>query len=1522
MDNLNNRLYKNRLNEDIASASDVYSNVGGSIGVYQDGKQYLNWISGKGDYGVAGRDHSYALSSLALVNPAAAGAVLGTMATASIIHGIATSNFVRSRAANRRLDKIRKEVLTNGGAYIGGTNIFGFNLGGKKYGGDSLKEEILKNITKFNNNVRRSNIIDSTTGDLNINVNDATDAALKVRMESFVATATSNWYIPENILNNTNKETREIASRYMVRAIARDTISFDDIKQQLEGKSNLSPVYGKYKEASESIKNMGNSIINAYKTKMKKSLEAGKFNSNQSAAMLESKWKKYMQEILEYHLKKCGEITESKEFKKMVKYVDTMSLRVDSQKILESLINSLEDGTLFTIQPNNDELYLMITYSNDMYNHKYKCFFANADIGGEPSFEDYDERALANRDICKLWTVSDKPIRDFKINGYYRINNQDSFGKYKYIQILDIMQRTTVYYKYINNNGITSNMNNRVNTFVIGMDKLKRMEPLLLIPSKDSKHESAIDYFDENVALFESEYILEGKLEDVTNDTIKTLKKHIETIKDETVIAAGRYKLLKDNNTIVDVIKEEHGYAVLANKKYTIDEWNDKDAIPILKVGEDEGDIEYEVIPIDNKYPLTYYKFASSYMISPIMEKTREYIFEEEKVKNLLSKYSLYNNGGDMSLIERGNSGFDESNTLDISDVLLSYTRYLGDKELVKNSDDFKRLIKDNNLNDLKAYEDIIRKRAQSHNESIHSVFNSYIQLNESKINESEDVDINALTKKLNKEISNVFNSQLKVFIKDKNITKDDLLKDAEEGENKYADEFKKLDKKSWDILVRYYLHIVESLSLETFGKDEESAKKSKDKIINLIKQLLDSNTIKWKDDKNGIVWENGKYSTKFYRVKDVPNFTNGIDILTMIIPEVVNWMSKDNKDNIKKDDKGNIELINDESLKIDTTKIKERFNAYKEKSDENKKASDNKVEETFNDNEETDDTLSYINNQPVIKPEEEKVENVLTECPNDVMLACLRIKYVIDFINKGIEVGVTNTVKQGSFYVVDKKALDNKIQNKEISVVESVDMSYTNSELYEEDTNISDKEIKDITKQKDMNTFFNHDDEQCVIKIVNVSKTDVVFLYNDAKYNIQKPVLSSLSLSPAFIKIVHHDDKEEIFKKDTYYIISNDNFKKLPEYVDKTNKSINDSIQYNYLGYDINESFILEALSIYEDETSNDIRLKLVDFDDNTVTFMHDEKTYKINQEYIEELEIKKDESDEETPDENVISLNTSDDKKITDDMTIDDNTANSFINAVITYTQNDKMKQDLSGNIKELGVIDGSGNIDKDYIANMLYTLTIKHVPCVKGAMYNIDVKNDKVITFKADEYKDGYVYGEIDGKQVKIPVDDWNNSAPVVVSDIKDIKTNDIITEMFNAINNDIRYRLYNNVLLESFKGIEVKNRKRIIELIKDFILRVSNFKDSDNNEENNNSSNNNNTNTTNTNNNPNNNNNANTTNTNNTVNNSNNNANATNTNNNPNNNNNANTTNTNNTVNNSNNNANATNTNNNGNTNNGQ
>ena len=67
-----------------------------------------------------GRDFMYSLSSLALVNPLAAGAVVGAGAVAAGIYGIATSTAVRAMRCRRRLHSLYSKTSSPSGYGTGG----------------------------------------------------------------------------------------------------------------------------------------------------------------------------------------------------------------------------------------------------------------------------------------------------------------------------------------------------------------------------------------------------------------------------------------------------------------------------------------------------------------------------------------------------------------------------------------------------------------------------------------------------------------------------------------------------------------------------------------------------------------------------------------------------------------------------------------------------------------------------------------------------------------------------------------------------------------------------------------------------------------------------------------------------------------------------------------------------------------------------------------------------------------------------------------------------------------------------------------------------------------------------------------------------------------------------------------------------------------------------------------------------------------------------------------------------------
>lgn len=187
--------------------------VGGSEAVQNDAHMYMDWFNGNGPYGTFGRDHSYAISSLAVVNPAAAGAVVGTMAAASIVHGILTSAYVRAKQTMRRLKKLQKGVYSDKG-YNNGRLFYGFGLtnisnkGRNNYGigiipfKNNLKADLDNIQREITNNGLDSGSIKS------INVKDAADKKYVI-IDTILNNSYKSLYIPKDIVDDVQKSMDE-----------------------------------------------------------------------------------------------------------------------------------------------------------------------------------------------------------------------------------------------------------------------------------------------------------------------------------------------------------------------------------------------------------------------------------------------------------------------------------------------------------------------------------------------------------------------------------------------------------------------------------------------------------------------------------------------------------------------------------------------------------------------------------------------------------------------------------------------------------------------------------------------------------------------------------------------------------------------------------------------------------------------------------------------------------------------------------------------------------------------------------------------------------------------------------------------------------------------------------------------------------------------------------------------------------------------------------------------------------------
>ena len=411
--------------------------MSGHDAVQNDFVRYLDFINGKGDYGTAGRDHSFALASLAVVNPAAAGMIVGVIALGAAIHGIATSTFVRKAQAARRLNYIYNEVKGEGydptRAYVNlgfmGSSRGGFSLGKKdlenSYGPKPFRkyyDKIIKNLT---DDIDKSKLLDKN-GNYDKRKRDDNQENGYATANNFIATSFRMVYIPDTIVAQQQKVYRDLQQKtnaYSRWATTKDFSNLEDVQKNAPNKVNTAPIYGYVKSQLESIKELGDSVCEGFDRKMARAIKNGKYRQSQASKELKAMWAKRMQDIEKLYNEEQNKLTSSKEFIELRRRIEALSKVTTESEIVSALSKSLNVGSVFGRHVGNTFQLWVVSSNSQAHDRKALIYLANMAYksGITPIARVAKKSELYDRSRFAHWIESGKKPDDVRIGGIYKM---------------------------------------------------------------------------------------------------------------------------------------------------------------------------------------------------------------------------------------------------------------------------------------------------------------------------------------------------------------------------------------------------------------------------------------------------------------------------------------------------------------------------------------------------------------------------------------------------------------------------------------------------------------------------------------------------------------------------------------------------------------------------------------------------------------------------------------------------------------------------------------------------------------------------------------------------------------------------------------------------------------------------------------------------------------------------------------------------------------------------------------------
>lgn len=326
--------------------------LGGTDAIANDARMFMDWSNGNGPYGTAGRDFTYSLSALSLVNPAAAGAVLGVIGAGAVIYGIATSTYIRAVRTKKRLKKIYKGVVGDGyktsivGSFIFG--MFGGSDKDSKLGWMQFQNQLVGAAETINKFADARGIKPQTLGSW-------TPKELKENETVFskiLSISYKNLYIPEGELNSNSEYYKKIIDNAKWKWSDAAVIqSYESIVKKMHEQTINAPIAAQKESYKKRIKDLGDNAIKGFETKLSYSLKKGNERTIRCLDGLKSYWESKMEEVDNKLDDAILNVFETEEYKKAKSIVDAIyKVKSDVRLSPEMMEKEFTMGSLFMYQ--------------------------------------------------------------------------------------------------------------------------------------------------------------------------------------------------------------------------------------------------------------------------------------------------------------------------------------------------------------------------------------------------------------------------------------------------------------------------------------------------------------------------------------------------------------------------------------------------------------------------------------------------------------------------------------------------------------------------------------------------------------------------------------------------------------------------------------------------------------------------------------------------------------------------------------------------------------------------------------------------------------------------------------------------------------------------------------------------------------------------------------------------------------------------------------------------------------------
>lgn len=380
--------------------------LGGAAAMEHHVFQFADFINGNGTYGKYGRDFSYTVSQMALVNPVAAGSIIGTIAMVGAIHSIATSSIVRYKRYRNQLNKLYREVDSDKGlngrrGWFERKNENDFGTGPKPFEKE-LNRQLKEGLDGLKAVVGRDGHAKYQTA------SEYMDKRSKINtLGSVLAHSMQYLYLPKTIISSYETAYQELLkgspkSSNSSNGVIYQPPTLEQIQKVLQSKADNTayyPIMHQLQEQVETIKKAGKDICDGYRARQGYAIKRGNQRAIKYGNFLDEHWHKMYLKIEEKYRHVVNEFVSNSGYSNFCRGVDTIEDVKDSVTALSKALTDAAVGDMWVKQTQDGPEYYIVHKKYGLGGSKVDLEYINSGLASGVSNVVPDVDYL--KDLCE-----------------------------------------------------------------------------------------------------------------------------------------------------------------------------------------------------------------------------------------------------------------------------------------------------------------------------------------------------------------------------------------------------------------------------------------------------------------------------------------------------------------------------------------------------------------------------------------------------------------------------------------------------------------------------------------------------------------------------------------------------------------------------------------------------------------------------------------------------------------------------------------------------------------------------------------------------------------------------------------------------------------------------------------------------------------------------------------------------------------------------------------------------------------